>query len=164
MCNSIIENNLGSKITLIYNALSDTRGTVSLGKDEKNVGGTFVMDRSNANKVQGSNVNGKIGEDVVTAKLDDLLNIPGFNFKKIIMKMDVEGYEGYVLKGGTKFFEMVDVQAVFMEWMWLKSGTVTQEVLSFFTSRGYKPYIATSGRQLRVEDATNWPVDMMWKK
>ncbi|XP_076081479.1 uncharacterized protein LOC143052357 isoform X1 [Mytilus galloprovincialis] len=164
MCNSIIENNLGSKITLIYNALSDTRGTVSLGKDEKNVGGTFVMDRSNANKVQGSNVNGKIGEDVVTAKLDDLLNIPGFNFKKIIMKMDVEGYEGYVLKGGTKFFEMVDVQAVFMEWMWLKSGTVTQEVLSFFTSRGYKPYIATSGRELRVEDATNWPVDMMWKK
>ncbi|CAC5391395.1 unnamed protein product [Mytilus coruscus] len=164
MCNSIIENNLGSKITLIYNALSDTRGTVSLGKDEKNVGGTFVMDRSNANKVQGSNVNGKIGEDIVTAKLDDLLNVPGFNFRKIIMKMDVEGYEGYVLKGGTKFFEMVDVQAVFMEWMWLKSGAVTQEVLSFFTSRGYKPYVSTSGRELRVEDATGWPVDMMWKK
>lgn len=164
MCNSIIDNRFGNKIKLVYNALSDKRGTVSLGKDDKNVGGTFVMDRSNANKVEGSNLNGKFSQDVITAKLDDLLNLPGFNFRKIIMKMDVEGYEGYVLNGGKKFFDSVDVQAVFMEWMWLKSGRVTQDVLTFFTSRGYKPYLTSSQTELSIQDATNWPVDMMWKK
>jgi hypothetical protein len=62
------------------------------------------------------------------------------------MKMDVEGYEGFVLRGGEKFFLTVDVQAVFMEWMWLKSGSVTREVINFFTSRGYKHLGAKIGQ------------------
>lgn len=56
--------------------------------------------------------------------LDDILEFLGFLVKKVVMKIDVEGYENRVFKSGNKFFECVDVIVVFMEWMWLKIGFV----------------------------------------
>jgi hypothetical protein len=45
--------------------------------------------------------------------LDDLLTIPDINnFNKVIIKMDVEGYESHVLNGAERFFRKVDVQGV----------------------------------------------------
>jgi hypothetical protein len=48
------------------------------------------------NKFNGSPVKGKYDDVVLSAHLDDVLNLPGFNFKKVIMKMDVIQY--YVIK------------------------------------------------------------------
>lgn len=162
-CSSIKAGQFTEKITVIYNALSDKRENVSLGIDQRNIGGTFVVNNKNMNKVMGSAVGGQYSDIVMTAKLDDILNIPGFNFKKVIMKMDVEGYENYVLNGGQEFFNKVDVQAVLMEWMWQRSGNSAQEILAFYDKRGYKPY-TPSNAPLKTSISHTWPVDVIWKK
>jgi len=162
-CSSIKAGKFQEKITIIYNALSDKRENVSLGIDRRNIGGTFVVNNKNMNKVKGSQVGGQYKDIVMTAKLDDILKLPGFNFKKVIMKMDVEGYENYVLNGGEDFFNQVDVQAVLMEWLWQRSGTAAQQILAFYAKRGYKPY-NPSNTPLKTTQSHTWPVDVIWKK
>jgi FkbM family methyltransferase len=117
--------------------LSFSKENVQLGKDRQNVGGTYVLKDSNERKVQGSAVNGKYNDVVMTAKLDDLLQLPNFDFKKVILKIDVEGYESKVFNGGQAFFNTVDVQAVLMEWRWHEGAKDIQSLLDFFTSRKY---------------------------
>lgn len=69
---------------------------------------------------------------------DDILEFLGFLVKKVVMKIDVEGYENRVFKSGNKFFECVDVIVVFMEWMWLKIGFVGLEIVEFFKCYNYE--------------------------
>lgn len=162
-CASIKAGKLTEQITIVYNALSDKRENVSLGIDRQNIGGTFVVNNKNMNKVRGSAVAGQYKDIVMTAKLDDFLEIPGFDFKKVIMKMDVEGYENFVLNGGGRFFDAVDVQAVLMEWMWQRSGNAAQEIIKFYTNRGYKPF-TPSNSPLKTTHSSAWPVDVIWRK
>jgi hypothetical protein len=61
--------------------------------DVGNIGGTFVLSDRNMEKKLGSAVGGTYKDKVLTAKVDDILQLPGFNFKKVVIKMDVEGYE-----------------------------------------------------------------------
>lgn len=154
------------RVTIIHNALSDVRENVQLGKDRQNVGGTYVLKDSNERKVQGSAVNGKYNDVVMTAKLDDLLQLPNFDFKKVILKIDVEGYESKVFNGGQAFFNTVDVQAVLMEWRWHEGAKDIQSLLDFFTSRKYKPFNPkpTKPTPLQISDAQKWPGDVLWKK
>jgi FkbM family methyltransferase len=154
------------RVTIIHNALSDVRENVQLGKDQQNVGGTYVLKDSNERKVQGSVVNGKYNDVVMTAKLDDLLQLPNFDFKKVILKIDVEGYESKVFNGGQAFFNTVDVQAVLMEWRWHKGAKDIQSLLDFFTSRKYKPFNPkqTNPTPLQISDTQKWPGDVLWKK
>jgi hypothetical protein len=70
---------------MVTNALSDKRENVTFGKDQGNVGGTFVLNDKNMNKFNGSPVKGKYDDVVLSAHLDDVLNLPGFNFKKVIV-------------------------------------------------------------------------------
>ncbi|XP_063437499.1 uncharacterized protein LOC134718744 [Mytilus trossulus] len=163
-CASIKAGKLTEKITIVYNALSDKRENVSLGIDRRNVGGTYIVNNKNMNKVKGSSVGGQYKDIVMTAKLDDILKIPGFDFKKVIIKMDVEGYENFVLNGGQIFFDQVDVQAVLMEWMWQRSGNAAKEILAFYAKRGYKPYTPGSNAPLKTSLSHAWPVDVIWRK
>ncbi|CAG2203274.1 unnamed protein product [Mytilus edulis] len=154
------------KITIIHNALSDTREKVELGKDFQNVGGTYVLKDSNERKVQGSTITGKYKDVVMTAKLDDILQLPNFDFKKVILKIDVEGYETKVFNGGNKFFDTVDVKAVLMEWRWHEGAQDLQQLLDFFLKRNYKAYNPKANPliQLKPENAQRWPGDVLWKK
>lgn len=154
------------KVTIIHNALSDVREQVQLGKDLNNVGGTFVIKDSNEKKVQGSSLAGKYSDIVMTAKLDDLLELPNFNFKKVVLKIDVEGYETKAFRGGQKFFDTVDVQAVMMEWRWHTGAHDLNDLLNFFTKRNYKPYnpkVQPPG-VLQIANVRSWPGDVLWLK
>lgn len=162
-CSSIMAGKLTERITLVYNALSNKRENVSLGIDRQNIGGTYVVNNKNMNKVRGSAVGGQYKDIVMTTKLDDILDLPGFNFKKVIMKMDVEGYENFVLNGGGRFFDVIDVQAVLMEWMWQRSGNAAQQILKFYANRGYKPF-TPANVPLKTTHSSAWPVDVIWKK
>ncbi|XP_063419087.1 uncharacterized protein LOC134701911 [Mytilus trossulus] len=154
------------KVTIIHNALSDIREKVELGKDFQNVGGTYVLKDSNEKKVQGSTIIGKYKDVVMTAKLDDILQLPNFDFKKVVLKIDVEGYETKVFNGGNKFFDTVDVKAVLMEWRWHEGAHDLQQLLDFFLKRNYKAYNPKANPliQLKPENAQRWPGDVLWKK
>ena len=164
LCATVKLNHFTNNVRLIYNALSDVHETVSLGADKGNVGGTFVAKDKNPNKVRGSRVSGSYG-DVQTATLDDLLELPDFDLKKVIIKMDVEGYENRVFRGGEKFFKRVDVRAVLMEWMWLKTGPAGQEIIDFLTRHGFTPTRPVQGRQpLPLKQRLSWPNDVLWRR
>ncbi|CAG2204191.1 unnamed protein product [Mytilus edulis] len=80
------------------------KGGKTHGIDRRNVGGTYIVNNKNMNKVKGSSVGGQYKDIVMTAKLDDILKITGFDFKKVIIKINVEGYEHFVLNGDQFFF------------------------------------------------------------
>jgi FkbM family methyltransferase len=75
-CASITANRFENIITVVTNALSDKRENVTFGKDQGNVGGTFVLNDKNMNKFNGSPVKGKYDDVVLSAHLDDVLNLP----------------------------------------------------------------------------------------
>ncbi|XP_062574237.1 uncharacterized protein LOC134236074 [Saccostrea cucullata] len=164
LCSSVMEGNFSSRVKLVYNALSDVHETVSLGKDKNNVGGTFVAKNKNSNKVRGSQVVGNYGT-VQAIKLDDILSLPNFDFKKVIMKIDVEGYENKVFKGGEEFFNKVDVQAILMEWLWLRTGSAGEEIINFMLKKNMEPHIPNRmPSPLPIHDRAKWPADILWRK
>lgn len=163
ICASIEAANFQTNITVVHNALSDVREMVTLGADKGNVGGTFVSKDKNPNKVKGSEVGGNYGS-VQTAKLDDILELPGFNAKKAVMKIDVEGYENRVFRGGDEFFKRVNVTAVLMEWMWLKTGPAGQEIMEFFKRHNFEPTVPIERRRLSFDQRGFWPNDVLWRK
>lgn len=57
------------------------------------------------------------------------------------MKIDVEGYENKVFKGGEIFFDKVDVWVVLMEWQWFKIGSVGQEIINFMLCKNMEFYV-----------------------
>lgn len=159
---------LADTITVIHNALSDLSGqNVTLGIDRGNVGGTFVENAPNTNKVEGSELDPE-GYDygtVQTMTLDDLLQLPSFNENQpVVMKMDVEGYEARVLKGGEQFFEQVPVRAVLMEMLWQKTGQDGQDIVTFFMDRNYEPFVPGEMTSLWAVDRRRWPNDVFWLK
>lgn len=164
LCSSVIEGNFTDSVQIVYNAFSDVYETVSLGMDENNVGGTFVAKDKNTNKVIGSRVVGNYGT-VQTIRLNDVLSLPRFDFKKVIMKIDVEGYENKVFKGGKTFFDKVDVRAVLMEWQWLKTGSDGLEIINFMLRKNMEPHVPEQNpRPLKIQDRGNWPNDILWRK
>lgn len=164
LCSSVIEGNFTDRVQIVYNAFSDVYETVSLGMDENNVGGTFVAKDKNTNKVKGSRVVGNYGT-VQTIRLNDVLSLPKFDFRKVILKIDVEGYENRVFKGGETFFDKVDVQAVLMEWQWLKTGSAGQEIINFMLRKNMEPHVPNPNPQpLKIQDRGKWPNDILWRK
>ena len=93
ICKSVQAGNLKNNIVLIHNALSNRREKLIPGETFKNVGATFM--RKIPNKISGQRT-------VTAVRLDDLLSV--FNLTKVVMKMDVEGFENHILAGGRKFF------------------------------------------------------------
>lgn len=111
LCQSMRDGNLSDHMTVIHNALSFQREKVALGTHKKNVGGTYVkkLEKMGLDKIDQQAL-------VVDAiLLDDLLEI--FNFKRVVIKMDVETFEANVLKGADKFFTTVQVDYLLMEFV-----------------------------------------------
>lgn len=105
-------------------ALADTIGQVLLNGDPKNSSNASIVSE---NVTTGLNV-----EAVPTMQLD---NFPLPN----VIKIDVQGYEGRVLRGGEKAFAHADT--VFMEiWPWgiENAGDSAYEILSTMERLGFR--------------------------
>lgn len=78
---------------------------------KKNVGGIYVkkLEKMGFDKID------QLVLVVDVIFLDDLLEI--FNFKRVVIKMDVEIFEVNVLKGVDKFFSIVQVDYLLMEFV-----------------------------------------------
>ena len=73
-------------------------------------------------------------------RLDDVINIAEQGINVVVVKMDVEGYEGNVLEGGTKFFLESDISIITTEFVpkWIKDkGGDPDEFKRKFSSAGY---------------------------
>ena len=169
--------NLGDfqeSIILVNNALADKPNVIkTLKKYEANIGGqSLVFDRDQvflkkdpANKYLVETV---LVDDLLSLLPDDVIN--GAERKKCIMKIDIEGFESLALHNATKFFSVLDVQVIFMEWVWLQmhqfSAQQTEQMIQLFTRNGLHP-VSNENKELDInawKTANKWPGEIIWKK
>jgi len=126
-------------VSLVYNAISNSRSTYTLGFYSENVGGTYLKSQeATVNTTECRN-----GSCTHTILLDDLL--PLMRGRRAVMKVDVEGHQPRVFTNSTasKFFDLIDVPLVFMEWNLCRQRKVRPEVLNlvrFFSERQYQAF------------------------
>ncbi|XP_062592226.1 uncharacterized protein LOC134253665 [Saccostrea cucullata] len=160
LCCSVYKGKLGNLITIVANAISNKHLQVTLGKDLDNVGGTFV-NKDNPVKVAQIVMNGEYSTPVNTILLDDLLGLPE-KPKRVLIKMDVEGYEQYVLEGGTYFFQQVFVKAIFMEWTYSNNPSIRDSIIRFMVKRNFLPYSLSMHESILESPYDAWPGNIVW--
>ena len=157
LCKSVREGHFSNEVYVIHNAMSDKRYPVGFGTYKGNVGGTYVKEVTPS----GTEVTSPDTEIAQAVFLDDLLEM--FNFKKVIMKIDVETHETRALLGGERFFSTVDVIIVQLEWNAHKKDG--GDIIRFLTKHNMKPYHPTTqGAALDLNSFDKWPGDILWKK
>jgi FkbM family methyltransferase len=145
-------NALGPVVTVHPYGLSDQTGEQTLAWEPQsyNPGHSFLV---------ANGANGPWTTETVALRRLDELNLP----KVDMIKMDVEGAELLVLRGGEKTFNAsrpIVLSELFPEQFGLVSQAKPEEFFNFFLSRHYSPFIID---QIRCgEPLTSYPVD--WHK
>ena len=149
---------LQENVTLIWNAVSNTRSIIKLVKGSLNVGGTRIEDSA----LEDYELNHG-GLAAMSILLDDL--VPLYTRKRVAIKMDIEGSEYNALLGASDFFDMVDVPLVQMEFAQHKTRESGLKIWQFFQAKGYAPTADIGGkRHLDPITISNWPGDMYFFK
>ena len=151
---------VGSNITLVHNAVSDVRATFYVGVTPRNKGIAFLVDSTQCKTVRYCNTDSPI----TTIFLNDL--VPLMRSNSALLKVDVEGHEFNIFTNSSakKFFDLIDVPYVSMEWAWIKLRPVrmVQRLLDFFYSRNYTVF-SMEMSQLK-EHYLKWPQNILLKK
>ncbi len=107
-----------SKIVALVNAVSNERKQLKLSIMDYNIGGSHVaeddlIDENERFQLTSSSV---IVNSIILDDLFDVYRIKMPNAsRKIIMKLDIEGYEPYAIEKGQHLFKKLEVVAIFME-------------------------------------------------
>lgn len=151
---------LTSKVTLLWNAISDVQENVTLFDIIGNIGGTFV---ETADKIDLKDKSIDDDHRAIAVTLDDLTDF--FKNKQLFIKIDIETYELKALKGGNRFFSQVDVRYVLMEWIYHREFDTGKEVIDFMKKHNLYPHInAHRNTKLDPKFYRTWPDNVLWIK
>ncbi|CAF0835153.1 unnamed protein product [Brachionus calyciflorus] len=162
--------NLSSRITLIKNALSNKRNEVKkLKAESRNIGGQSLLENKDQVFDRSQLENDKYL--VETIFFDDLINyLPkkpnGEEYRKAILKIDIEGFEPYAFQNANKLFDRLDIRIIFMEWgnlpMQSDNHGMILEMIKFLRDRNFIPF----GNNVKLNDSDwkKWPWDIFWEK
>ena len=149
--------NLDSRVTLIWNALSNEHKEVTLRKFKYKVGSTQIKD------VIPSEVKTVDSLLTGTIMLDDLL--PIFRGKRVVLKMDIEGSEYKALLGGKTFFKEIDVPFIQMEFILHRKEATGPLIYKYLSSYGFRPFKDIRGEHpLNPSDIPRWTHDVFFIK
>ena len=171
---SVNLNNLTDKITLVKNAVSDKRESLTLYADGFNQGGSSVRYKLPRTVHE---------EPVESIVFDDLLEVLD-DEKEVVIKMDIEGSEARALNQSQRFFSSLKVQAIFMEWQQLKTfvpspstgkplsaeAPFVYAMAAYLRSLGFQPrandpefkFVSSLYKPLQDNAMNRWPNDMVW--
>lgn len=164
LCASVMEGGLQDNVYLIHNAISNNNSFVSLGMHKGNMGGTYVdVNANHIKQLKEGEAQGTYGQ-VYSITLDDLLELPVIkHFRKVFIKMDIEGFEDRAVERATQFFEKVNVVGILMEWVFHRNHPTAKKIIDFMTERKYKPHACKIGKvPLDVAENENWGLDVLW--
>jgi FkbM family methyltransferase len=118
-------NNLTNKVELLNIGLSNKKGELY-----------FSSHKNNMNHVVNKGTNGAVKVDV--DKLDDILEINSTT----ILKIDVEGYESFVLEGGDDCLNNPNLSVIIIELNGSgnRFGIDEEEIHFKLLSKGFRPY------------------------
>ena len=123
--------------------------------------------------------NAALKENIQTTLFDDLLEV--FDDKEAVIKMDIEISECRGLVNSSKFFETVNVRAIFMEWDGIRvllkdegkrpeEVAIIESVLDTLEARGFRAaqiqqyYEISLKSRLHRQNKIGWPRDVVWVK
>jgi FkbM family methyltransferase len=166
---SILENTQ-DLITLVVNGISDIGGEMKqLSHVDNNFGGQSIFENK---KNYADLVNdGEMKKDkymIRTVTLNDLAFVLPKDFKKAIMKIDIQNYE---LKAFTKselLFDSVDILVIFLEWDDKKKTSLfpdpkeIEEFLDFMYGKKYSARNPSNFGKLSRNEWKEWPYDIIW--
>lgn len=164
ICSSVAAGGLQERVTLVHNAISNDNGIVNLGVDKNNMGGTYVdVDSEHIKELKLGRANGTYGK-VHTIKMDDLLTIPGIeDFKTVIVKMDIEGFEAKALQGASLFFDRIKIRGFIMEWEFHRRQQSADIILKFMKDKQFSPHALSFNKQpVSAEKSASWGYDVLW--
>ena len=108
----------------------------------------------------GSRESFTMGSPVVSILFDDLLEV--IQFKKAILKMDIEGGEYKALRAASDIFNRIKICFIIMEWFRI-NPKYREGVWNFFKIRGYLPY---QDLEMKIPwlDISHLQLDIFWNK
>jgi FkbM family methyltransferase len=149
-----VEENKFSSVTTYKKAISNTNGVAKITKNPINDGGHSLGNLSENPDLSGQDIK-KLQIDIETITLDSFIeenNIGKVDF----IKMDVEGAEHLVLKGGKKLLSRSDAPVIVCELMeraQKQFGYSAKKLYYDFTALGYKCFSLESNfPQLSEQD------------
>lgn len=143
---------IGENVTLILNAMSDEYKTVSINIPKENIGGAHIAGDIKAES-----------DDAETILMDDI--IPYVKTDELFLKMDVEGHEWNILKGGNNFFQSKNVKAILMEWVHHRHQSNGKLIIDYLIKNGMLPYTDISMTRILDPDSYYmWPENIFWIK
>ena len=160
--------NIQNKITLIKNGISDVKNKImELEPVDHNFGGQKLKltnkSKDSSNKYL-----------VETITFDDMIDFfpkqsTGERYHKVIIKIDIEGFEALAFKNSRKFFKNFDVLAIYIEWEWLykyakEMQTYINEMIDLFDLYGLVP-CTIDKKRLDKNEWMKWQMlDVIWIK
>jgi FkbM family methyltransferase len=149
---------LTSRVTLLHNAIAHTRRRYSVRLESGNIGGSSL-----SKTPAGGNNNDSHHQSVWAVCLDDL--VPLVHTTRVVLKLDIEGWEEKVLRCAGDFFQRLDVRAVLMEWMFFRYTSTAPTVIHFMLRNGLLPYQhAWRDKNLLTKHFSSWPDNVWWVK
>lgn len=168
VCASADYLNVGRKITLIHNIISDNHEKHDFRYSKGGDYGSVHVDADGIWDKMKKTYDTYFQENTIpqsSVTLNDLLDLPQIHrFKKVFIKMDVEGHEHRVLLGGREFFKRIDIHGIVMEWAWHVQRPSANIIKSFMTEFKFKPFLMhqKSESPLKLEMSDSWPQDVIW--
>ena len=84
-------------------------------------------------------------------------------FRKVFIKIDVEGFEARAMARSNKLFKKLDIRGILMEWLFHRGMNSAETIIHFMQEHNYKPYAFVSWiKPLDLTNSTYWPVDVLW--
>lgn len=97
--------------------------------------------------------------------INDLLEV--IDFKRAIMKIDIQGHEYEGFQHADKLFAQIDIPIVLMEWVLFrfhKDQSIPIYFRNFFKRFNYEPYSSIASNVPLKGNHSKWPYDVFWKK
>ncbi|KAK3104038.1 hypothetical protein FSP39_023906 [Pinctada imbricata] len=165
ICHSIMAGDFQNSVYVVHNAVSDNHEKVKLGAEIYNVGGTYVeQNASYVKELKHGRAKGTYGY-VNTITMDDLLNLTVINdFKKVFIKIDIEGFEHRAINRSHKLFEKLEIVGILMEWYFHKGRPSSEPILKFMEDHGFKAHFANPFMsRLNMDEIMAYNVrDILW--
>lgn len=105
-----------------------------------------------------------------TICMDDLVKVfpvqdNGEIYTKAVIKLDIEGHESLIFECASLFFNKLNIEIIFMEWMNVMSQNNVKNIgntIKFLLERDFLPFDKET--ELKISDWRTWPTDIIWKK
>lgn len=165
-CASVYVNMLEDNITIVHNAIGNKHEIVRMAKHKNSYGSSFV-DRADMRNRLGGLVLGTFNNSIYSITFKDLLQLDVIkHFKKVFIKMDIEGFENRALEGALEFFKQVEVVGIIMEWRFHRNSPSGVQIISIMRNLGFIPYkddvVTLAKLDYSINASISWPHDVLW--